>query len=94
VWSIGTLVVLGILQDEYVYAAGVSSTNILLLYGVKCASGSVSVRIFLVRGMLAGERVRVFSELSAHPPADQQNLTKKHNKTFGLDLPESRQSRN
>jgi serine/threonine protein kinase len=94
VWSIGTLVVLGILQDEYVYAAGVSSTNILLLYGVKCASGSVSVRIFLVRGMLAGERVRVFSELSAHPPADQQKLTKKHNKTFGLDLPESRQSRN
>jgi hypothetical protein len=62
VWTVAVFVGLGVLRDEYVYAIGIAATNLILLYGVKCTAGAANVRIFLTRGTLAAERMRLRAE--------------------------------
>lgn len=58
VWTIGSLIYVGILKDVYVYAAAVFVVNVGLLYLIKTGVGAPEVRTGLNRCFLAAERLR------------------------------------
>jgi hypothetical protein len=55
--TIGSLLVVNLLQDVWVYALSVTSTNIFLFYVIKCGIGGPSIRVTMARTCLAAERV-------------------------------------
>ncbi|MFF4606528.1 hypothetical protein ACFY12_27825 [Streptomyces sp. NPDC001339] len=57
VLTIGTCLYLQLLQDVYVYALAVTSTNVFLFYVIKCGVGGPTIRMTTVRTCLAAERV-------------------------------------
>ncbi|GAU69288.1 putative serine/threonine-protein kinase [Streptomyces sp. NBRC 110611] len=57
VLTIGTCLYLQLLQDVYVYALAVTSTNVFLFYVIKCGVGGPTIRVTMVRTCLAAERV-------------------------------------
>ncbi|MET9019992.1 serine/threonine-protein kinase [Actinopolymorpha sp. NPDC004070] len=62
---------LGVATDLPVYAAGVTLTNAVLFYGIKCSGNSAAdVRAALGRACLAAERLRHTRHLVSSGPAD------------------------
>jgi hypothetical protein len=59
---IGTLIYLGKLHDEWMYALAVSSINFFLFYIIKCGKGAAEVRVLLTRAAFAGERLKRMNE--------------------------------
>lgn len=57
VLSIGTLLFMRVVNDDYVYALAVTSTNLFLFYVIKLGLGGPLVRVTMVRACLAAERV-------------------------------------
>jgi hypothetical protein len=57
VWGIGLLIVTDRLGDEWLYALGVTATNLLMFYVIKCGISATDIRVTLHRAALAGERV-------------------------------------
>jgi hypothetical protein len=59
VLTIGMLLYLDMdyVQDVFVYALAVTSTNLILFYVIKCGLGGPTVRVAMVRTCLAAERV-------------------------------------
>ncbi|WP_091028066.1 protein kinase domain-containing protein [Glycomyces harbinensis] len=57
VWTIGTLIMFGVLQDELLYASSVAFVNIGVFYIIKCGTEAPYVRVGLTRAILAAERL-------------------------------------
>ncbi|WP_157930810.1 protein kinase domain-containing protein [Glycomyces xiaoerkulensis] len=57
VWSIGSLLMVGVLEDELVYAFAVALVNIGVFYITKCGIEAPYVRVGLSRAILAAERI-------------------------------------
>jgi hypothetical protein len=55
---IATLIYLGRLRDEWMYASAVVAINLFLFYAIKCGSRAAEVRVVLTRAVLAAERLR------------------------------------
>jgi hypothetical protein len=72
---IGTLIFLGRLHDEWMYALAVSAINFFVFYISKCGKGAAEVRVAITRAAFAGERLRRMAErrqltgAEAAPPA-------------------------
>lgn len=58
VWTFAVLIVQGVLNDTYVYAAAVALVNIGLFYVIKTGVNALDVRTGLNRCFLAAERLR------------------------------------
>jgi hypothetical protein len=60
--GIGSLLFFGKLQDEWMYATGVSSINFFLFYIIKSGRGAADVRVLVTRATFAAERLRRVAE--------------------------------
>jgi hypothetical protein len=56
--AIATLLYLGKLHDEWMYAVAVIAINLVLVYAIKCGARAGEVRVVLTRAVLAAERLR------------------------------------
>ncbi|MDT3397498.1 hypothetical protein RKE29_12695 [Streptomyces sp. B1866] len=62
VWTIGSLITVGLVGDVYVYSGAVTAINVVLFYAMKCSGASAAeVRVALGRACLAAERLRYLS---------------------------------
>jgi serine/threonine protein kinase len=63
VWTMGSLIYVGVLHDIGMYAIGVASINIFVFYIVKCSGVSADdIRIALARAFTLAERVRIIND--------------------------------
>lgn len=59
---VGSLILVGVLKDEWLYASMVAFLNLGLIYAVKCGRNGPKMRVALHRASFAAERLAVIKE--------------------------------
>lgn len=65
---IGTLLFLGVLQDDWLYACAVAAINLFLFYIIKCGLDAPDIRIVTHRAIFAAERLKHLNSPSGIRP--------------------------